>query len=216
MGIVRLVRVGVDLGFIHDPTAIVVVEPFLITREREQDGAEEYAVSYRVRRAERLPLGIQVTDAVERVGRIVDALRERHTMATIEVLVDATGVGQVVKDLLRPRVWRKRTMLWPIIITPGQEPNKKGGTLYVPKEALIQRLAGLLASGQLQIPHTEEALLRELEVFQIKTTPASRKSKFEAAPGEHDDLVIALSLAVWRKVYPEQLFLRPIRLGIGI
>ena len=211
MGLVRIVRVGVDFGFVQDPTAIVVVEPFIWVCEDR--GTEE--VGYRVRYTERLPLGIDSISVCDRIEEIVTSLKERYTKATIEVFVDATGVGQAVKDLLRPRILGKRSLLYPIVITSGQEPHWKRGTWYVPKESLIQKIAALLAAKRLQIPKEEEPLIRELEILQIKTT-AARRPKFEAPSGEHDDLVIALGMAVWRDPSVDSLRLHPIRRRVGL
>ena len=210
MGLVRIVRVGVDFGFVQDPTAIVVVEPFIWVCEDR--GTEE--VGYRVRYTERLPLGIDSISVCDRIEEIVTSLKERYTKATIEVFVDATGVGQAVKDLLRPRILEKQSLFYPIIITSGQESHRKRGTWYVPKESLIQKIAALLAAKRLQIPKEEEPLIRELEILQIKTT-AARRPKFEAPSGEHDDLVIALGMAVWRDPSVDSLRLYPIRRRVG-
>lgn len=72
--------------------------------------------------------------------------------------------------------------------------------LHVGKEALVSRLQVVLGTHRLSLPkcpETEE-LARELKAFEGRVTKAQHVS-YNAREGEHDDLVIAAALAVWRR-----------------
>ena len=212
--VARIFRVGVDFGFYHDPTALVVVEPRL---DPERVDANGYPlVRFEVRFTERVPLGTTAQGIVSRITEIVDKLEARALRPQIEVFVDATGTGVAVKDLLAPELQRQGTHLFSIVITAGHTERYEHGTLYVPKEALIQRLAVLLEQGRVLIPKEEEFLRKELESFQVKISEATRRPKYEAPSGEHDDLVIALALAVYKDVPWEVLVSKPVRPRWGL
>ena len=73
--------VGVDLGQVSDPTAIAVAEPV------EPD--------IHIRHLERQPLGTPYPRVAARLGRLVRALP-----GDADLVVDATGVGRPVVDML--------------------------------------------------------------------------------------------------------------------
>lgn len=185
-------RMGVDIGQKNDPTALVVTEqqvrndrPYYVTR----------AVS-------RLPLG---TSYVDVVNAIVGAYRnlewQRKTLAYadngnfgIEVVVDGTGVGLPIVDMLREH------NLSPIVATfTGDDTYKrKGNDVRIGKGWMVSRLQVLLSTGRLLLPTGGEAdvLVNELRTYEPKVNPATRHVSFNARSGAHDDLVIALGLSV--------------------
>jgi hypothetical protein len=70
----------------------------------------------------------------------------------------------------------------------------------VPKLTLVSRLQALLHQGQLKILRElaeAETLVRELQDFRVEYTAAGHLT-FNARSGKHDDLVLALAIAVWR------------------
>lgn len=209
MGLVRVFRVGVDFGFRHDPTAMVVAEPVLDDERRDTHGAP--LVNFEVRFVERMDLEMRTQDVVGRIAEVVEKLKKKVAFPWIEAFVDATGVGVAVKDLLGPELQRRGVYLHPVMITSGTREHREKGILYVPKENLVQRLGVLLDQGRVFVSPQEENLRRELETFRIKISERTRRPKYEAAPGEHDDLVIALALAVYREVYWQELVYDPRR-----
>ncbi len=69
----------------------------------------------------------------------------------------------------------------------------------MPKVTLVSRLQALLHSGDLRIPRAlpdAAVLTRELQEFRVKYTDAGNAT-FNAREGEHDDLVLALAIAVF-------------------
>jgi hypothetical protein len=65
---------------------------------------------------------------------------------------------------------------------------------------LVSRLQALLHEGRLKIQKElpeAETLVRELQDFRVEFTPVGHLT-FNARSGKHDDLVLALAIAVWR------------------
>ena len=70
----------------------------------------------------------------------------------------------------------------------------------MPKLTLVSRLQALLHEGRLKILRElaeAETLVRELQDFRVEFT-ATGHLTFNARTGKHDDLVLALAIAVWR------------------
>ena len=113
-----------------------------------------------------------------------------------ELVVDATGVGRPVVDALR------NAGLSPIAvtITAGKAVTFEDGLWHVPKRELVRALVVMFEIDRLRIAaglSYAAALKGELQAFTRKVTGAGR-STYEATAGAHDDLVIAVALAVWR------------------
>ena len=69
----------------------------------------------------------------------------------------------------------------------------------MPKLKLVSQLQALLHEGKLQIQKELEdaaALVSELQDFKVNFTDSGRM-QFGAREGKHDDLVLALAIAVW-------------------
>ncbi len=167
--------VGADIGQAHDPTALAVVETA---------GDEG-----RVRHLERLPLGTPYPQVVARIVELVQALPDAA------LVVDATGVGRPVVDQLRA------AGLDPVAvtITAGKAATFDSGMWHVPKRELVLALVVAFEGDRLKVAaglRHAKALTGELQAFQRKVTGAGRAA-YGATAGAHDDLVIAVALAVW-------------------
>jgi hypothetical protein len=171
--------IGVDLGQSHDPTAIAVVE--------------QVGDQFRCGHLERLPLGVAYPAVVDRVA----ALLQHPTVAgNVRLAIDATGVGRPVADMFTHAGIR----FTGVIITAGNSETSPGGNYRcVPKITLISHVQALLHAGHLKIrqdlPEADN-LVRELQDFRVNYS-ASGFMSFNAREGKHDDLVLALSVAVW-------------------
>lgn len=113
-----------------------------------------------------------------------------------QLLVDVTGVGRPVCDLLSARGIRHVR----VNIHGGSVVTKlDDGTRSVPKRDLIGALVVGFESGRLRIAaglrHVEH-LEREAQAFQMKLS-ASGHDSYSAREGEHDDLLLAVALPVW-------------------
>ena len=72
----------------------------------------------------------------------------------------------------------------------------------VAKQILVSTVQAELHVGRLQIDRNlkqASILTRELQDFQVSITPAGNAT-FSARVGAHDDLVLALTIALWRAV----------------
>jgi hypothetical protein len=145
---------------------------------------------YRVGYLERLPLGTPYPSIVVHVSGLLARL------PGAELVIDFTGVGRPVFDMFR------FSGITPIgvLITSGAAETGVGQIHSVPKLNLVSRLQALLHEEKLKIHKdlTEaETLVRELQDFRCDYTAAGYLT-FNARSGRHDDLVLALGVAVWR------------------
>jgi len=85
-------------------------------------------------------------------------------------------------------------------ITGGSAITNAGNVWSVPKGHLVSRIQALLHDGRLKI-HKDlpdaPALVSELQDFRINFTETGHAT-FNAQSGKHDDLVLALAIALWR------------------
>src|SRR5215468_5074412 len=146
---------------------------------------------FQVGHLERLPLGTPYPAIVGHVGRLLGKLP-----AGTEVVIDITGVGKPVFEMF---TYAGISPLG-VLITAGTAETRDGAICGVPKLTLVSRLQALLHQGRLKI-HRElaeaETLVRELQDFRVEFTAAGHLT-FNARSGKHDDLVLALAIAVWR------------------
>jgi phage FluMu gp28-like protein len=115
------------------------------------------------------------------------------------VVVDATGVGAPVVEMLRAA--RPAFRVTAVTITSGAKAHGSGDTWHVPKTDLMAGLQALLEDGQLTIPRKLEesaTLVRELTDVRLHPKAGGRVGIGAEGHGEHDDLALALALACWR------------------
>ena len=145
---------------------------------------------YQVGHLARLSLGTTYPGVVAHVGRILASLPRA------ELAIDFTGVGRPVFDMF---VYSGISPTG-VLITSGTAESREGGICHVPKLTLVSRLQALLHEGRLKILRSlpeAEVLIRELGDFRVQFTAAGHIG-FNARTGRHDDLVLALAIAVWR------------------
>lgn len=196
---------AVDPGQSIDPTAICVVE-----RVREPIPPEQGGVGadlfqqlgppiFHVRWLERLPLQ---TSYIVVVAHVANLLQHSPLRGNCRLILDRTGVGRPVADLFT------HGGLDPVsvTITAGDQEHVEadGSGWRVSKLQLISRLQAELHAGNLKIAKSlpeAAALASELSDFRVHFSDAGFSS-FGARVGKHDDLVLALSLALWHLVGP--------------
>ncbi len=105
-------------------------------------------------------------------------------------VVDASGPGDpIVEDLLREGVG-----VWHHQKANGDSiPGVKFTNII--KEDMIERLKIAIETRLITFPRVD-ILLDELNIFECEMT-ASRRFRYQAPEGKHDDCVISLALAVW-------------------
>lgn len=176
--------VGVDLGQSQDFTAIC------ITRRVEEPGQKPV---FQVGHLERLPLN---TTYPVVVGHVIDLLCRPQLRGKAELVIDFTGVGRPVFDMFRVQ----GVSPIGVSITGGMAITNDGLIWSVPKGHLISRVQALLHDGRLKIYSDlpdAATLVNELQNFRAEFSD-SGYIKFNARSGAHDDLVLALAIALWR------------------
>ena len=186
--------IGVDLGQKHDFSAVAVVERreggrphFLSTLEAEP------AICH-LRHLERIALGTPYPKVVERVAWLTRA-PEMGGRST--VVVDGTGVGGPVVDLLRRA--DLDGYLVAVTITGGEREHRTEGGRSVPKRDLIATLEVMLEEQELRIAARLPERRRLIEeLMSMRAMPLENGREAYGASGrKHDDLVLAVALACW-------------------
>jgi hypothetical protein len=132
------------------------------------------------------------------VARVRDVAQSRLLKGRKQLVVDATGVGIAVVDLLRSVPLG--CDLWPVVITGGHTVAVNGGYWSVPKRDLVIGLQVLMESGTLTIAsgmRETATLTRELAEMRVRVSPSGQEQFGVWREGEHDDLVLAVALACW-------------------
>ena len=192
---------GCDLGQTTDPTALCVIE-----RTEQHTGAyhqepEDWVTwaimetTYRCRHLERLPLQTPYPVVVDQLKAMMNTAPLR---GNCRLIVDQTGVGRPVVDMLRDAKLRPEA----VTITSGDREHKgdQSDEHRVSKLVLVSRLQAMLHSGRLKIAKgipEAEALRSELADFRVSFTEGTGTARFGARVGKHDDLVLAAAIAAW-------------------
>ena len=199
--------VGLDLGQAADYNALAVVQSGV--QEKPEGGTERFL---HLRHLERYELGTPYPDIADKVvalmrdGRLspneYDPSRRRTFRGTPQLIVDDTGVGRAVADLLKTKGLRFKALT----ITGGDEVNAVGGDRYrVPKRDLVGALEVPFHTGKLKIAEGMvlwPALKKELLSFRRKIDLRTAHDSYEHwRESDHDDLVLAAALACWWITY---------------
>jgi hypothetical protein len=203
---------GVDVGQIVDPTAICVIEYCegvmdygsdleRHTSQTEALGLQKGSQRWRCVHMERLPLGTKYGVIVQHVAGLLatpqlQADPNKNRKAS-ELVIDAGGAGGVAEMF-------QAAGMDPIsvIIRGGLDTNWKGRNRFtVAKEELIGLLDARLNHDRFPLTFSKhlvegEAFRDEVADFTRSTSGAGRM-KYEAKQGKHDDMILAVSLAVW-------------------
>ena len=195
--------VGAGLGQSRDPSTIAVVERAEVMGPFDPVMfAYQKLAALRLRHVERIPLG---TGYPEVVRRLAEVARSRELTGRCRLVVDATGVGRPVVDLLRDA--RPGCLVMPVVVTSGEQETSSGGYYCVPKRDLIVGLQVLMQTGGLQFAKGMKfgvELAAEMAAMEVRVSPAGREQYGAWREGAHDDLVFAVALSCWgaAKAYP--------------
>ena len=162
--------VGIDIGRVADHTAVVVLKDWNVTL------------------IEQFPLGLEFKDIT---GQL-----DKYCQRADWAFVDQSGVGDPVVEHLRDT---HGTKIIGIRITGGKTARTGGRQWRVGKGMLMEYLMrALIEKIKVTAPDPGRTQLREelkdFEQYQGRTL------KWGAKPGSHDDIVLALALAVVGKV----------------
>jgi hypothetical protein len=114
-------------------------------------------------------------------------------MGCSAIVVDATGVGRAVADMLRERGLRPKVVA--VTLTGGGRVHVRDREVSLPRASLFLPLQAAVEAGRLRVaeacPYAAE-LAREL--LQARGGPSGAESR---GTGHHGDLLVAISLALW-------------------
>lgn len=172
---------GLDLGQSPDYTAVALIEYEHIQQPE-----------YRLRGLHRFPRGTPYNQLADPIWERIEQL---PTDGPLNIAVDATGPGRPVVDYLIDELYPAR--LFAITITAGHEAS--GTDRKLPKRDLIATTSLILEQGRLHIANNmrhADALIDELLTYR-RLISENGTETYTAPSGRHDDLVLALSLALW-------------------
>lgn len=194
--------VGLDLGQSADYTALAVVQS---VKERRDKG--NFKTVLHLRHLERYPLRTSYTTIADGVvgvmrseelnGEEYDPARNRIARAKAELLVDKTGVGRGVTDILKERGLK----FTGIVIHGGESTHNTNGDYHIPKKDLVAAVEVPFDNDTLKIAEGLDlfgVLREELQTFRRKQNRKTSHVSFEHwRDSEHDDLVLAVAMACW-------------------
>jgi hypothetical protein len=177
---------GLDLGQANDYCALAVLERTVSPPSEER--------RYAVRALKRWALGTSYPDVARNVRDMLGRLP-----AGARLVVDSTGVGQPVVDMLKEMDLPCR--LVPVTITGG---ISVGGNVRegfrVPKQHLVAVVQVLLQNRRLVFADglpLAKVCRAELENFRLKITPAGNEQYEAWRQSDKDDIVLAVSISAW-------------------
>lgn len=189
---------GVDLGQAHDYSAVSILEQELKLYEPKPGwrpiNPEVIDNTYLVRYLERFKLGTPYPMIVERIARLME---QPQMKIEGKLIVDATGVGAPVVDMMKLR------KLHPVCIkiTGGFEVTQTKDGYHVPKAELVSALAVLFHSKRIKVAaklSEAKSLKKEVLAFGYKINRETGHTTYGAdAETEYDDIVLSVSLAAW-------------------
>jgi hypothetical protein len=200
--------VGVDLGQAHDYTALSVLERLDGRRfwsewgNNQEDAllkpAERFYDVVHLERIRHQPYPAIVDRIAALMAAIPVAGRGRDGFrASLTLVVDATGVGRPVVDLLVLAGLNPE----PITITGGDTVNRDGSYWRVPKRDIVTCTKVFQQQRRLHVaPALPDAatLTKEMEGFQYKINPQTFHDSYGAwREGQHDDVLLAVALPLW-------------------
>jgi len=195
---------GLDLGKMSDYSALAIAEerPERVEEAPRRAGLVPYWAAdpaYALPWLQRWPLRTPYQTIAEEVAGRVAALAAIPG-AEVALFVDGTGVGTAVTEILAAQdaIKRRRCMVT-ITITAGREVTRVAGGWHVAKGELIGVAQVALQRGKLNVASAlpEARTLRdELATFEVTLTEAAN-AQFSHRDGKHDDLVLAVAVALW-------------------
>ncbi|MFL5285370.1 MAG: hypothetical protein ACJ8AW_31430 [Rhodopila sp.] len=196
--------VSADLGQAADYTAVVVNEwaegrRLTMTKKPGQTEPVQTAshplVKHRIRYLHRYSLGTPYPEIVASIKGLMAQLPEMPRKP--QLWVDGTGVGRAVIDIFRSNA---RMNPVSVAITAGDRVNRVSSTeVRIPKRELASLVQSCLQTGRIEIARElilSRTLEDELSNFKVKISLGGNET-YEGRSGVHDDLVLALAIAVF-------------------
>jgi len=203
--------IGLDLGQAKDFSALAIIERGSTATTTDKNGEKPNCTNTKDEinglhciHLHRWQLRTSYPAIVADVVKMINELDpERMTGGKTVLAIDATGVGAPVVDLFKRE--KINAILAPIQIVAGANVSNENGMTRVPKRDLVSVVQVGLQNRKLKIAESlnlAETLSRELQNFTVKITDAANDVYGAWREGTHDDLVLAVALAVWKATQP--------------
>ncbi len=210
-----MLYLGLDLGQASDYSALAIIEEpiyfppaggwvSLASLNAEQRAAYDYDwYAWRQRTTDKQPLWLRTLHRyplqTPYPDVVTDIIRRLSGATTPVLVVDGTGVGAAVVDMFRysdlPCTMVK------VLIHGGAQISYDRG-VHVPKRDLIGAVQAVLHTGQLQVARQSamtEAWAKEMAGYKLSLTANGHDTYNARTDSVHDDLVLAVALAVWKR-----------------
>jgi hypothetical protein len=191
---IKRFAIGLDIGQAQDYTAIAII--------KQVQAKEDFR--YELNYLERVPLNTPYASIVDYVSKLAESPQLRGpNIETPEMVVDATGCGRPVVEMLRAKDRNEGAFhLVPCTITGGQSLTCSSEGFYgVPKKDLVSTLQILYQDKKIAVAKSlqhGQLLVEELLNFKVKINTKTGNDSFEAwRERDHDDMVLAVALAAW-------------------
>ena len=176
-------------------------------KEQHDDGslteAPEVAPFYAVRFLERQELGTAYPAVASRLAGIVGKLERDLPDARLSLVMDSTGVGLPVVEMVRDALKGSRCRVTGAVLTGSERMDGSVGRreIRLGKLHLVSTLQALLQQARIGLPRTAEAghLAKELLDFDLRVNENTNLINGAFRTGAHDDLVVALGLSLLEK-----------------
>jgi len=151
------------------------------------------------------------------VSIVRNLLERRDLKHNTDVLVDVTGVGEAVVDLMRMAGIEPIPLLYTgggtvkevygerrAVFAGSEHPVGRAiRELHVPRDDMITAGVVLLQQKRVRLaplPQREE-IIRQFQAFKAIARKKTGELRYEAEPGEHDDYVLCYLMAAWWIMY---------------
>ena len=187
--------VGLDLGPAGQYTGLAVVEQRGVLNEYGSIDGRVYALRHLHRFSPGTPYATIAVEALRVLAELPGANRT--------VVIDQTGVGQKVFRTVREEL--SQFCVRGVTITAGLAAASDGrGGWLIPRPDLVGVMQILLQERRLKVAPTmplAPTLAGELHQFQVRAVSlAADAAEWRERP--HDDLVLAVAIAVWHAERP--------------
>jgi len=183
--------VSLDPGKSQDPSALTITRVHV----RDEDDANFYEVVH----AQEWPLKTLHTTVRDDIGVL---MLKPQLAGRVVLVIDQGGVGNAVIELYQGRAAFSRARIVGVMFTGGDNPTEDAvNDVYkVPKHEIVDNMLVILQLGRLRI-HEDIPECRKIwdqfAAFKIKRDDQTGRMRFQAAEGEHDDLVTSLAQGLW-------------------
>jgi hypothetical protein len=190
--------VGLDLGQAQDPSALAINHA---EKRAPGTGTGSALHAHAIAHLHRWPLGTSYVALVDDLRALFarPPLAPGAKPAEKPVLVvDQTGVGRAVMDMIRAAGLPAR--VHGITITAGSVVTDKPGGWNVPKKDLVAVLQAALQQRRMAIAAglpLAATLMKELANFKAKISTSGAETYEAWRARDHDDICLAVAMALW-------------------